>query len=119
MFSLRVLLSLHRAFGDLRTVRLPLKLVPGETSRHRGFGFVDFASKNDARKAFEALRHSTHVYGRRLVLEWATLETESDVNLLRKRVAEQFPDQQAKRRLPTKTEFAKSLESNQNRMDEG
>lgn len=103
--------------------------MPGETSRHRGFGFVDFVSKNDAHKAFEALRHSTHVYGRRLVLEWASLETESDVNVLRKRVAEQFPgDVAGKRgcRLPTKSQFNKSLENNnnpfsssQNRMDEG
>lgn len=115
-------IQLHRAFGELRTVRLPLKLVPGETSHHRGFGFVDFVTKADAKKAFEALCHSTHLYGRRLVLEWATLETESDVNLLRKRVAEQFLTHQNKRHLPTKVEFSKSLQSNdcneENQMNE-
>lgn len=99
-----------------------MKLLPGETSHHRGFGFVDFASKSDAKKAFEALCHSTHLYGRRLVLEWATLETENNVNLLRKRVAEQFLPHQNKRHLPTKLEFSRSLQNNdlsgQNQIDE-
>ncbi|CAG9540195.1 unnamed protein product, partial [Cercopithifilaria johnstoni] len=38
---------------------------------HRGFGFVDFLTRADARRAFSGLVHSTHFYGRRLVLEWA------------------------------------------------
>uniref|UniRef100_A0A914RX97 RRM domain-containing protein n=1 Tax=Parascaris equorum TaxID=6256 RepID=A0A914RX97_PAREQ len=41
---------------------------------HRGFGFVDFLTRADARRAFDALVHSTHLYGRRLVLEWAKEE---------------------------------------------
>jgi multiple RNA-binding domain-containing protein 1 len=44
---------------------------PGTTNEHRGFCFVDFLSVGDAKKAFESLVHSTHLYGRRLVLEWA------------------------------------------------
>lgn len=76
---------------------------------HRGFGFVDFFSESDAKvsscrsivlvcnfinigfcfqKAFEALCHSTHLYGRRLVLEWAAAE--EGVEELRKRTADHF-----------------------------
>lgn len=41
--------------------------------------------------AFEALCQSTHLYGRRLVLEWAEQTDENaDVNLLRKRTAQAF-----------------------------
>lgn len=39
-------------------------------------------------KAFDALCHSTHLYGRRLVLEWAAAE--EGVEELRKRTAEHF-----------------------------
>lgn len=39
-------------------------------------------------KAFEALCHSTHLYGRRLVLEWAAAD--EGVDELRKRTAEHF-----------------------------
>lgn len=85
-----------RAFGELRSLRLPKKLTPGEDT-HRGFGFVDFTSKADAKRAFEALSASTHLYGRRLVLEWASIEDQSmDVDELRKRTADKFDgDQQA------------------------
>lgn len=48
----------------------------GGTGTHRGFGFVEFNNKHDAEKAFESLSPSTHLYGRRLVLEWAKLDTE-------------------------------------------
>uniref|UniRef100_A0A1A9VUG3 RRM domain-containing protein n=1 Tax=Glossina austeni TaxID=7395 RepID=A0A1A9VUG3_GLOAU len=76
-----------KAFGELRSVRLPRKMTPGEDT-HRGFGFVDFISKSDAKKAFEALSQSTHLYGRRLVLEWASTSDE-DVTELRKRAAQE------------------------------
>lgn len=39
-------------------------------------------------KAFAALCHSTHLYGRRLVLEWA--DTEESVETLRRKTAEHF-----------------------------
>ena len=39
-------------------------------------------------KAFTALCHSTHLYGRRLVLEWA--DGEDAVETLRKKTAEHF-----------------------------
>ena len=41
-------------------------------------------------RAFEALCHSTHLYGRRLVLEWA--EMAEDLEDVRKRTAEHFHD---------------------------
>lgn len=34
-------------FGELKTVRLPKKM--GGTGSHRGFGFVDFLTKQDAK----------------------------------------------------------------------
>ncbi|KAM7347621.1 putative RNA-binding protein 19 [Cochliomyia hominivorax] len=80
--------DIFKAFGELRSVRLPKKMTPGEES-HRGFGFVDFITKSDAKKAFEALSQSTHLYGRRIVLEWASTNDE-DVDELRKRAADQY-----------------------------
>ena len=46
-------------------------------------------------RAFNALCHSTHLYGRRLVLEWA--EAEETVEQLRKKTAEHFHDGKWKR----------------------
>ena len=73
--------ELFRVFGELKYVRLP-KMIDGA---HRGFGFVDFVSISDAERAFDALCHSTHLFGRRLVLEWAEPEQTQDVEVLRMR----------------------------------
>lgn len=82
--------EIFRAFGEIKTLRLPKKLSPG-SDQHRGFAFVDYHSKADAKMAFEALCQSTHLYGRRLVLEWADQTDENeDVGLLRKRTADAF-----------------------------
>lgn len=43
--------EIFQAFGQLKTVRLPKKLSLGSES-HRGFGFVDFYSKTDAKVTF-------------------------------------------------------------------
>lgn len=67
--------QLFSAFGDLQFVRLPKKL--HGTGSHRGFAFVEFINKSDARKAFDSLSQSTHLYGRRLVLEWSKNEQNS------------------------------------------
>jgi multiple RNA-binding domain-containing protein 1 len=77
-----------RVFGELKAVRLPRKMVG--TGPHRGFGFVDYVTKSDAKRAFEALCQSTHLYGRRLVLEWAA--PEESVEELRKRTAQHFTE---------------------------
>ncbi|XP_025831297.1 probable RNA-binding protein 19 [Agrilus planipennis] len=78
--------ELFNTFGELKTVRLPKKMSI-EQNAHRGFAFVDFVAANDAKKAFEALCQSTHLYGRRLVLEWAATEGLEEI---RKRTAEHF-----------------------------
>jgi len=38
---------IHSTFGELKTVRLPKKMAG--TGSHRGFGFVDFLTKQDAK----------------------------------------------------------------------
>jgi multiple RNA-binding domain-containing protein 1 len=83
--------ELFKTFGELKAVRLPKK---AGVDQHRGFGFIDFVTKSDAKSAFEALHHSTHLYGRRLVLEWA--ETEEHVEEIRKRTAKDHDISQVK-----------------------
>ena len=76
--------DIFATFGQLKSVRLPKKV----TGSHRGFAFVEFLSEAEAKKAFDKLCHSTHLYGRRLVLEWASQE--ESLEELRKRTANQF-----------------------------
>eukprot|EP00117_Sycon_ciliatum_P045021 scpid26796/ scgid1869/ Probable RNA-binding protein 19; RNA-binding motif protein 19 len=85
--------ELFKAYGQINTVRLPKK--PG-TNNHRGFGFVDFLSEQEAERAFDALSASTHLYGRRLVLEWAMQE--ETVDSVRLRTAKHFHEPLAKRK---------------------
>ncbi|CRL01786.1 CLUMA_CG015002, isoform A [Clunio marinus] len=77
--------ELFKTFGEIKALRLPKKM---GSDQHRGFGFVDFLNKSEAKCAFDALKHSTHLYGRRLVLEWA--ETDQDVDEIRKRTANEI-----------------------------
>lgn len=58
--------QLMEAFGHVKTCRLPKKF-DGST---RGFAFVEFATKGEAQKAMDGA-HGTHLYGRRLHLEYA------------------------------------------------
>ncbi|KAJ3044977.1 hypothetical protein HDV00_012396 [Rhizophlyctis rosea] len=69
--------QLFSTFGHLKTVRLPRKF----DGQHRGFAFIDFLTKQEAKNAFESLG-ATHLYGRHLVLEWAQ-EEEDEVEALR------------------------------------
>lgn len=71
--------ELFSAFGSVKRVRIPKKM-GGE---HRGFAFVDFGSTKEAAAAKIALAN-THLYGRHLVLEWASAE-ETSIEALRKR----------------------------------
>lgn len=64
------LLQLFGVFGHLKNVRLP-KAYGG---RHRGFAFVEFAVGREAECCKEKLK-GTHLYGRHLVLEWASVST--------------------------------------------
>jgi len=82
--------QLFGVFGELKSVRVPKKV--GGKDSHRGFGFVDFLTKEDAKRAFDALCHSTHLYGRRLVLEWADVDADS-LESLRRKTAQHFVDE--------------------------
>lgn len=64
--------------------------------KHRGFGFVEYYTKSEAKKAFQALCQSTHLYGRRLVLEWA--QTEEGIEEIRKRTAKHFHEESSSKR---------------------
>nr|NP_648337.1 uncharacterized protein Dmel_CG3335 [Drosophila melanogaster]AAF50237.1 uncharacterized protein Dmel_CG3335 [Drosophila melanogaster] len=86
--------DIFKAFGELRSLRIPKKATTGEDA-HRGFGFVDYMSKAEAKRAFDALSASTHLYGRRLVLEWSANDDNQDVEELRKRTAAKFDGSQA------------------------
>nr|XP_033811608.1 probable RNA-binding protein 19 [Geotrypetes seraphini]XP_033811609.1 probable RNA-binding protein 19 [Geotrypetes seraphini] len=92
--TVREVRELFSTFGELKTVRLPKKM--SGTGSHRGFGFVDFVTKQDSKKAFSALCHSTHLYGRRLVLEWA--DSEETVEALRRKTAEHFHESPKKKK---------------------
>ncbi|KFB52930.1 AGAP005249-PA-like protein [Anopheles sinensis] len=87
--------DLFKVFGDIQSLRLPKKMAAGADESHRGFCFVDFVQEPDAKRAFETLSRSTHLYGRRLVLEWAA--PEDGVDELRKRTAEHFEGSSSKR----------------------
>lgn len=86
--KLNELRELFKVFGDIKALRLPKKMVG--TGPHRGFAFVEYHTKEDAKRAMQSLCQSTHLYGRRLVLEWAQ-SAEEDIEQLRKRTAEHFP----------------------------
>ncbi|RZC31811.1 RNA-binding protein 19 [Asbolus verrucosus] len=99
--------ELFSTFGEIKALRLPKKMTLNDGS-HRGFAFVDYVTASDAKveflniffldyillhgvtfqQAFEALSQSTHLYGRRLVLEWAA--SEEGVEEIRKRTAAHF-----------------------------
>jgi len=71
--------KLFGAYGRVVAVRLPTKMAAvgdastGIRKQHRGFAFVEFTSRAEMAKAYEALQ-STHLYGRKLVLEPAAME---------------------------------------------
>mmetsp|Transcript_24509 Transcript_24509/g.38016 ORF Transcript_24509/g.38016 Transcript_24509/m.38016 type:complete len:224 (+) Transcript_24509:1545-2216(+) len=56
--------ELFKQYGALKKVRLPKKV---NSQRHRGFGFVEFTTPEQAQKAFKSLQHS-HLYGRKIVI---------------------------------------------------
>lgn len=92
------LYQLFSAYGSVTAVRIPKK---SDYSGHRGFAFIDFASKSEAAAAFEALQH-THLYGRRLVIEVAE-EKATDVGsvqeaTLKRQAAKELKSEAKKRR---------------------
>lgn len=95
--------DIFKTFGELKSVRLPKKV----TGSHRGFCFIEYGTKSDAKKAFEALCHSTHLYGRRLVLEWA--ENEDTVEDLRRKTASHYVEGAPANKRLKKSEFQESI----------
>lgn len=95
--SAKELRELFGSYGQLKRVRLPKKF----DGQHRGFAFVDFATVKEAQSAYKALV-STHLYGRRLVLEWAQGDEDSQsVGALREKVVREITAG-ANRRQPAK-----------------
>lgn len=47
-YPLLLIALFSRAFGEIRTVRLPKKMTMGEET-HRGFGFIDYYTEADAK----------------------------------------------------------------------
>jgi RNA recognition motif-containing protein len=58
---LAMIVAHNRTFGQLKSVRVPKKM----DGRARGFAFVDFITKQEAKNAFQSLQ-DTHLYGRHL-----------------------------------------------------
>lgn len=54
---------------------------------HRGFAFLDFMTKQEAKSVYENVAN-THLLGRHLVVEWA--EEEAGLEVLREKVGRQF-----------------------------
>jgi multiple RNA-binding domain-containing protein 1 len=79
--------SLFGAFGQLRSVRVPKKF----DSSTRGFAFAEFSTPREAANAMDALG-STHLLGRKLVLEFAAAEAEDaeeELDRMQKKVGAQ------------------------------
>ncbi|CEG78417.1 hypothetical protein RMATCC62417_13029 [Rhizopus microsporus] len=82
--------ELFSAYGQLKSLRLPKKFAGG----HRGFAFLDFMTKQEAKNVYDNMAN-IHLYGRHLVLEWAKEEDKASENLLdasRKRRREESDD---------------------------
>lgn len=75
--------ELFGSFGQLKSLRLPKKF----DGTSRGFAFVEYLSADEAKAAYKALG-STHLLGRKLVVEWAN---ENDtIDDLRKKVKKEL-----------------------------
>ncbi|KAN0047816.1 hypothetical protein ACTA71_002203 [Dictyostelium dimigraforme] len=70
--------KLFTAYGEIQSVRIPKKPNGG----HRGFGFVEFLTEEEAKNAMDALGNS-HFYGRHLVLQYA--EQDKNIDELREK----------------------------------
>ncbi|XP_050436168.1 probable RNA-binding protein 19 [Adelges cooleyi] len=109
--TIQEVIELFKTFGELKGLRMPKKMVG--TGTHRGFAFVEYNSKTEAKAAMESMCQSTHLYGRRLVLEWA--QAGENLNEMRKRTADQFHLPEAKR--STKSVAEINIEENEDKND--
>ena len=74
-----LIFSQKSPFGQIKAVRIPKKF----DGRSRGYGFVEFLTKQDAKNCMEKLTNA-HLYGRHLVIEYASDKTASVDELRRK-----------------------------------
>lgn len=89
--NVREVRELFASFGQIKSVRLPRKM----DGSHRGFGFLEFVSTNEAKNAKEALTDS-HLYGRHLVIEYADEEATGAASI--EKLVENAARQVSKRR---------------------
>jgi multiple RNA-binding domain-containing protein 1 len=73
-------MNLFTAVAEVKSCRLPKKF----DGSHRGFAFVEFASAGEAKNAMSAVS-GTHLYGRRLVIEWASEEDQASLEEAKKK----------------------------------
>ena len=106
--------DLFATFGIIKSIRLPKKMAG--TGSHRGFAFIDFATKQEAKRAFQALCQSTHLYGRRLVLEWA--EDDSSVDIMQKKTAQNYHNDEEPQTKKSKQMLIDSLEKSEINTDD-
>eukprot|EP00889_Picochlorum_renovo_P007719 jgi/Picre1/34749/NNA_002215.t1 len=90
------LVNLFTPFGEVKSCRLPRKF----DGNHRGFAFLEFASKQEAKAAVAAVAGS-HLYGRRLVIEWA--EEEDSIEQMREKTSRKFDGGQGSRQKRVKS----------------
>ncbi|CCG83424.1 Multiple RNA-binding domain-containing protein [Taphrina deformans PYCC 5710] len=64
---------LFGTYGSIKSIRVPKKY----NAHLRGFAFLEFVSKREAKNAIEALE-GTHLLGRRLVIQYAEAELRGD-----------------------------------------
>jgi multiple RNA-binding domain-containing protein 1 len=104
------LMTLFGSFGQIKRLRMPKKY---DNKTHRGFAFVDYLTKQEAKLAFENLS-STHLYGRHLVIEWA--EDDESVDAIRDKTRKLFnADAPSAKR---KFEFLEGDNNNQDELEE-
>ena len=77
------LLHVYSTHGKLESVRLPNKATGG----HRGFAFLNFSTKQEAKNVYDAMGN-IHLYGRHLVLEWA--KADEGVDELREKTGKSY-----------------------------
>ncbi|CAG8486980.1 1639_t:CDS:10, partial [Paraglomus occultum] len=75
--------ELFGAYGQIKSLRIPKKF----DGTSRGFAFIEFLTKRDARNVMEQLCH-THLLGRHLVLNYA--EEDKNVEELREKVRREY-----------------------------
>ncbi|PVU88989.1 hypothetical protein BB561_005614 [Smittium simulii] len=69
--------ELFGAYAQLKSVRLPSKFSGG----HRGFAFLEFLTSQEAQNCLDNVGAGSHLYGRRLVVNWADDEPGLDGKL--------------------------------------